>query len=162
MRTVSVTGLAAALLGCVAVALLLASQHKAGGAVEDLYVVMDGRGNAMLVEDNGFDITGDMCCAATQWPCCMSKACCDKWEEEKLGEPDSASTAAEKMVGFMPTIVLSDNQVRQLEAAQLQQQQMGGFSPSGAQGYAQMYQQPAFFQGRPQQQQPQYTLVPVE
>uniref|UniRef100_A0A7S0YXD6 Uncharacterized protein n=1 Tax=Hemiselmis tepida TaxID=464990 RepID=A0A7S0YXD6_9CRYP len=160
MRAVSLTGLAAALLGSVAVALLLSSHMKAGGAVEDLSLVTDGRGNAMLVEDNGFDITGDMCCAATQWPCCMSKACCDKWEEEKLGEPDSASTAAEKMVGFMPTIVLSDNQVRQLEAAQLRQQRpMGGFSPNVAQGYAQMYQQPGFFQGRPRQQ---YTLVPVE
>lgn len=37
-----------------------------------------------------FDNPKRMCCGPVAWPCCQEEACCDAWEENKLGEADKA------------------------------------------------------------------------
>lgn len=51
----------------------------------------------------------------------MSKACCDKWEEEALGNPDSgaaAATASTRFVGEVPSLMFTPRQEGALLARQ--------------------------------------------
>lgn len=111
----------------------------------------------------GFNILEGMCCTAVQWPCCMSQACCDKWEEEALGNPDSgagAATAATRFVGEVPSLMFTPRQEGALLARQ-------GYAMMGMRGQqAGRQSMPIYNRGgvarQAWQEGPEYVAVPTQ